>query len=63
MEDFNLDDCEKTPAFDSIIKLLDGHFEYDTRVQLASDFDGYFGLQRKLERPCGAAQETGEAWC
>ena len=38
-------------------------FEYDTRVQLASDFDGYFGLQRKLERPCGAAQEAGEAWC
>ena len=40
VEDFNLDDCEKATALDSIIKLLDGHFEYDTRVQLPSDFDG-----------------------
>ena len=47
VEDFNLDECEKESAFESIIKLLDGHFEYDTRVQLPSDFDGYFGLQRK----------------
>ena len=47
VEDFNLDDCEKTTAFDSIIKLLDGHFEYDSRVQLPADFDGYFGLSRK----------------
>ena len=30
VEDFSLDDCEKTSAVDSMIKLLDGHFEHDT---------------------------------
>ena len=65
VEDFNLDDCEKTSAVDSMIKLLDGHFEHDTRAQLPSDFDGYFGPDVAVlcQGPCGAAQEVGKAWC
>ena len=65
VEEFSLDDCEKTSAVDSMIKLLDGHFEHDTRVQLPSDFDGYFGPDDAVlcQRPCGAAQEVGKAWC
>lgn len=47
LEDYPLDDVEKKDCFDGILKILDKHFEYDSRVQLPTDFDKYFGLQRK----------------
>ena len=47
LEDFNLDEAEKPDAMDRILKVLDSHFEYDQRVQLPSDFDGYFSLHRR----------------
>eukprot|EP00435_Cladocopium_sp_Y103_P073850 s421_g45.t1 len=47
LEDFDLDTAEKPESFAAVIKILDAHFEYDSRVQLPSDFDGYFNLQRK----------------
>ena len=47
LEDFDLETAEKPESFNAVIKILDGHFEYDSRVQLPSDFDGYFGLQRR----------------
>ena len=46
-EDWGLDKLEKDNAFEEMLKLLDGNFAYDQRVQLPSDFEGYFtGLQR-----------------
>ena len=47
LEDIDLETAEKPESFNAVIKILDGHFEYDSRVQLPSDFDGYFGLQRR----------------
>eukprot|EP00435_Cladocopium_sp_Y103_P011780 s1452_g3.t1 len=47
LEDFDLETVEKPESFQAIIKILDAHFEYDSRVQLPADFDGYFNLQRK----------------
>lgn len=44
---FDLETAETPGSFEAVIKILDGHFEYDARVQLPSDFDGYFGLQRR----------------
>eukprot|EP00435_Cladocopium_sp_Y103_P055307 s1238_g18.t1 len=42
------EEAEKPESFATIIKSLDAHFkQYDARVQLPSDFDGYFNLQRK----------------
>ena len=31
-------------AFQDLMKVLHQHFEYDSRAQLSSDFDGYFNL-------------------
>ena len=46
-EDWGLDKLEKDNAFEDMLKVLDGNFAYDQRVQLPSDFEGYFsGLQR-----------------
>ena len=47
MEDFDVTTAEKEGTFDGILKILDQHFEYDSRVQLPADFDAYFGLSRK----------------
>ena len=47
MEDFDLESAEKPESFEAVIAILDGHFQYDSRVQLPSDFDSYFGLQRR----------------
>ena len=47
LEDFDLETVEKPEAFQAVIKIVDAHFEYDSRVQLPSDFDGYFNLQRR----------------
>ena len=50
-EAYDLEDLEKKPAedhFNRLLKLLDAAFEYDSRVQLAADFDRYFvTLQRR----------------
>ena len=46
VEDFNLDDAGKDTAFRDILKKLDSAFQYDARVQLPSDFDNYFNMQR-----------------
>ena len=47
VEDYDLNDVEKPDSFDRLIKLLDVHFEYDSKVQLPSDFDGYFTMSRR----------------
>ena len=47
LEDFDVATAEKDGTFESILKTLDQHFEYDSRVQLPADFDAYFGLSRK----------------
>ena len=48
VEDYPLEKADKEGAFPDIIKLLDGAFQYDTRVELPSDFSSYFSaLQRK----------------
>ena len=46
VEDFDVAKAEDN-AFQDLLKLLDQHFEYDSRVQIPSDFDGYFGLSRR----------------
>ena len=45
--DFDVSKAEDESSFAELLKLLDGHFQYDDRVQLPADFDGYFGLSRK----------------
>ena len=47
MEDFDCAKAEEDNAFQDLLKLLDQHFENDSRCQLPSDFDGYFGLSRR----------------
>ena len=47
VEDFDVTKAEEESAFDGLLKLLDGHFQYDDRVQLPVDFDNYFSLTRK----------------
>ena len=47
VEDFDVSKAEEDNAFQDLMKLLDQHFEYDSRVQLPSDFDGYFNLSRR----------------
>ena len=47
VEDYDLNDVEKPDSFDRLIKLLDVHFEYDSKVQLPGDFDGYFTMSRR----------------
>jgi hypothetical protein len=47
VEDFDVAKAEEDNAFQDLLKLLDQHFEYDSRVQIPSDFDGYFGLSRR----------------
>ena len=49
-QDWALEDLEKTDAFPKIIEVLDRNFAYDARVQLPTDFEGYFNL---LQRPPG----------
>ena len=46
VEDFDVAKAEEDNAFQDLLKLFDQHFEYDSRCQLPSDFDGYFGLSR-----------------
>ena len=46
-EDFDVSKAEEESAFDGLLKLLDGHFQYDDRVQLPVDFDNYFNFTRK----------------
>ena len=50
MEDFDVTTAEKEGTFDSILKVLDQHFEYNSRAQVTADFDAYFGLSRKSGR-------------
>lgn len=47
VEDFDVAKAEDESSFAELLKLLDSHFQYDDRVQLPADFDGYFGLSRK----------------
>ena len=47
LEDFDVATADKEGTFDSIIKKLDGHFEYDARVQLPQDLDSYFNISRR----------------
>ena len=48
LENFPIEDIEKTGAFEKILKILDKAFEYDKSVQLPTDFDKYFtGLHRR----------------
>ena len=46
-QDWSLEELEKESSFDRIIATLDANFQYDARVQLPNDFEGYFNqLQR-----------------
>ena len=47
VEDFDVSKADDESAFDGLLKLLGGHFQYDDRVQLPVDFDNYFSLTRK----------------
>ena len=49
-QDWSIEELEADGAFDRIIKTLDSNFAYDARVQLPTDFEGYFNL---LQRPGG----------
>ena len=42
VEDFDLSKVEEPDAFKEVLAILDKAFQYDARVQLPSDFDGYF---------------------
>ena len=42
LEDFPLKDLELEATFNAVLKILDGAFQYDDRVQLPSDFEAYF---------------------
>ena len=44
VEDYDVSKAEDESSF---AELLDGHFQYDDRIQLPTDFDGCFGLSRK----------------
>ena len=45
-----MEELEKESSFDRIMATLDANFQYDARVQLPSDFEGYFNL---LQRTSG----------
>lgn len=47
VEDFDVATADKEGTFESLLKQLDQHFEYDARVQLPADFDSYFGISRR----------------
>ena len=47
VEDYDVSKAEDESSFADLLKLLNGHFQYDDRVQLPTDFDGYFGLSQK----------------
>ena len=49
-QDWSLEELEKESSFDRIIATLDANFQYDARVQLPNDFEGYFNL---LQRTSG----------
>ena len=46
-EDWPLDRFDKDDAFETMLKILDSNFSYDQRVQLPSDFEGYFNLLQR----------------
>ena len=46
-EDWPLDHFDKDDAFETMLKILDSNFSYDQRVQLPSDFEGYFNLLQR----------------
>ena len=46
-EDWPLDRFDKEDAFETMLKILDSNFSYDQRVQLPSDFEGYFNLLQR----------------
>lgn len=54
VEDFNPDDAGKDTAW-KYLKKLDAAFQYDARVQLPSDFESYFNLQRSPGQTLHAA--------
>ena len=48
LEDYPLDEAEKSGAFLEIIRKLDTAFQYDSRVELPADFSAYFtSMQRR----------------
>jgi hypothetical protein len=48
LENFPIEEIEKTRAFNKMLKILDKAFQYDKTGQLPNDFDRYFtGLQRR----------------
>ena len=60
MEDFRVTTAGKEGTFEQILKVLDQHFEYDSRLQLPADFDAYFGLSRKSGQ---SLMEFVNLWC
>ena len=54
LEDFDLESAEKPESFEAVIAILDGHFQYDSRVQLPSDFDSYFVYNDDKDKPFSA---------
>lgn len=57
LEDFPLKDLELDSTFNAVLKILDGAFQYDDRVQLPSDFEAYF---MRFQRRAG---QTLLAYC
>lgn len=47
-EDWSLDQFEKGDAFETMLKVLDGNFSYDQRVQLPAHFEGYLSTLQPL---------------
>lgn len=47
VEDFDVSTADKEGTFDSLLKVLDQHFEYDARVQLPAGFDSYSGISHR----------------
>ena len=48
LEDYPLDEAEKSGAFLEIIRKLDTAFQYDSRIELPADFSAYFtSMQRR----------------
>ena len=46
-QEWSIEELEADGAFDRIIKTLDSNFAYDARVQLPTDFEGYFNLLQR----------------
>ena len=57
LEDFPLKDLELESTCNAVLKILDGAFQYDDRVQLPSDFEAYF---MRFQRRAG---QTLLAYC